>query len=123
MREVTTWQTVPPVTRFDVISRFDAGTPKSNEDGQSVTVSYLVLGEYIMGVGFTPDPRTVTIELQLVQDANSWKIRDSEELLTPRVQRTRAYRWVREQIASAKDPEARTLLQEASRQLQSEPGH
>lgn len=122
MKDVTTWKTVPPVTRFDVISRFEAGTPKSSDDGQSVTVSYLVLGEYVLGVGYTPDPRIVTVELQLVQDANGWKLRDSEELLTPRVQRARAYRWLREQIATAKDPEARASLQEASRHFQSEPG-
>lgn len=122
MRDVTTWKTVPSATRFEVISRFEAGTPKPSDDGQSVTVSYAVLGEYIIGVGFTPDPRIVTIELQLVQDGNAWKIRDSEELLTPRVQRARAHRWLREQLATAKDPEARALLQEAARQLQAEPG-
>jgi hypothetical protein len=120
MKELTTWKTVPPVTRFDVISRFEAGTPKSNDDGFSVMVSYSVLGEYILGVGYTPDPRTVTAELQFVQNANGWKLRDSEEMNTPRIQRTRAYRWLREQIATAINQEARTLLEEASKQLQPE---
>lgn len=120
IKEVTTWKTVPPVTRFDVISRFETDAPKSNDEGFSVTVSYSVLGEYILGVGYTPDPRRVTTKLQFVKDANGWKLRDSEEMNTPRIQRARAYRWLREQIATARNPEARALLEEASRQLQLE---
>lgn len=119
MTDVTTWQTIPEVTRFDVVRPPAITAPKSNPDGTvRVKITYTILGTYIMGAGFTADAHTDTIELRLIHQNDGWRISASDEMATPRLQRAPAYRWLREHLAAEKNSENRALLEDAARQLQ-----
>lgn len=118
MQELTTWQTLPSVEAFDVISGIEMETPKVGGDEARITVSYKVLGTYHKGAAYEPEARIDTVEYRLIQQDGEWKISASDEMARPRLFRAHAYRWFREQIAVAKDADAKALLEDAARQTQ-----
>jgi hypothetical protein len=83
-----------------------------------VTVSFSILGHFDTGAGYSPEKRVDTVEVQVVEDKDGWKMLGADELVRPRISRPRTLKWLREQLATEKDPHIRRALEHAMAQLQ-----
>ncbi len=114
----TTWKERPEWHGFDVIQSFDVVSAKWNARGVLVRVQYRVLGHFENGVGYGAAPHVDTVDVQVIEDKDDWKVEGSDDLVRPRVSRTRTTKWLRDEIATAKDAETKQLLEKTLRQLQ-----
>ncbi|MFB3815240.1 MAG: hypothetical protein ACE14L_14125 [Terriglobales bacterium] len=118
LESVTTFESLPEWHGFDVIARYEIAGAKSNARGVLVTVNYVVLGRFEIGVGYTPEPRLVTLEIQAVADNDDWKVLGTDNLNRPRISRARTLKWLQDQLATEQDAEWKQTLQRAIQQLQ-----
>ncbi len=118
MQELTTFKSLPDYNGFDVLAGYQVISAKPNSQGVLVAVDYNVLGRFEIGVGYTPNPRTETVEFQTVGSDDDWKIVGNEDLITPRISRVRTVKWLRDQLATEKDPQWKRSLEHTIRQLQ-----
>ncbi len=115
---ITTFKAMPAWRGFDVISGFEIVSAKPNDRGVLVVVSYGILGRYETGVGYSPSPRTQTLEVQTVEQQDEWKVLGDDDLFSPRILRARTIKWLRDQLATEKDPYTKRSLQRAITELQ-----
>ncbi len=115
---ITTFRALPDWRGFDVIDAFNVVSAKPNERGVLVVVSFNILGRYEGGVGYSPNPRTETLEFQAIEQQDEWRVFGDDDLNSPRVLRVRAVKWLRDQLATEKDPDNKRTLQRALGELQ-----
>jgi hypothetical protein len=103
-----TWTKLKPLVRFkqnadfsvvEVVSRYQVAPPEG-QSSQSVTVSYVVLGRYEIGFGYTPGPDTRDVVFRVEEKDDQLEITNLEPNI-PRVSKRVAVQWLRTQLAKS----------------------
>ena len=120
MQPLVSWREDPEFPLFMVISRFDVSAELDSQRGKyGVTVHYRILGKYDLAEGYSQEAGNQVREVRFTvnQVNNDWKITDTEPNY-PYVSKAAAVQWVNRKLAEASDPVARTLYENALKQLQ-----
>jgi len=121
---LVTWRTNPEYVEINVIARYNVDPePDSSGHGKyTVTVHYRLLGSYNLNIGYVPEARGATQDVQytVTDTKGEMRISDAENNL-PHPSRAAMLRWLNSQLATAQDDTARARYQDALRKLQAQP--
>ncbi|MGB7554255.1 MAG: hypothetical protein WBM04_07765 [Candidatus Korobacteraceae bacterium] len=114
------WKTNPDYQQIDVISRYTVETAPVLTNGRySVTVHYRRLGRYEPGIGYSRIMASPTEDVEYTVTAvkDEWRIDDAEPNF-PHPSQAAMVKWLTAQISSTQDASAKSIYEEALRQLQ-----
>ena len=124
VQPVVWWKTNPDYTQINVISRYTVDTAPVMKHGKyTVSVHYRLLGSYDLVTGYVPEPANTVQDVDYTVTAvnDEWRISDADNPY-PHPSRAAMLKWLNDKIASTQDANAKTLYQEALRQLRAQSG-
>jgi hypothetical protein len=120
LEPIVWWKTNPDYQQIDVISRFTVETEPVLTNGRyTVTVHYRRLGRYDPGIGYSRVMTSPTEDVEYTVTAvkDEWRIDDAEPNF-PHPSQAAMVKWLTAQISSTQDASAKSVYEEALRQLQ-----
>ena len=117
------WKTNPDYTRIDVVSRYTVDPePASSHGKYRVTVVYRLLGSYDLAIGYSREaPGSVQEVNYTVTETNGeWRVLDADNNF-PHPSRAVMLKWLSDKVSATQDKIAKTLYQDALRQLEAQP--
>jgi len=122
MKPLTTWTDNPVSRAFRVVSRFDVTDNSGSVRSASITVRYLPLGTFELGIGYSPstDSDEVVFNVKSVDD--QWRIDATDpEPLIPQISKPVAVQWLEAKLKTVTDPAEKISIETALKQLQVKP--
>jgi hypothetical protein len=119
VKPLTTWSDNPAWRYFEVISRYDQLDDNTSLHSARVTVRYLRLGSFEMGVGFTPARDTQDVQFSVKEIDQGWRIDTTDpDPLQPQVSKSVAVQWLQAKLKTSTDPGEKASIESALKQLQ-----
>ncbi len=120
---LVTWHANPEYSEINVIARYTVdAAPASDNSKYSVTVHYRLLGTYNLSMGYVPEaPNAIQdVEFTVTDTNGNLRISDIENTL-PHPSRAAMLKWLNDKVGETQGEHAKTLYEEALRQLQAQP--
>ena len=118
MKSLTSWKENPAWRQFRVGSRYEQTGETNGYHNARIAMQYQVLGDFELGVGFTPAPASQSIDFKLKENDDQWRIESTDpELFIPHVSKTRAIQWLTEKQKTVTDPGEKISIESALKQL------
>lgn len=118
MKALTTWKENPDWQAFTIVSQYDVVSANESARSATVTVKYGVLGRFQLGVGYTPDPGSETVDFKVRELEDGWRIEELSPTINPHVSLARAVQWLQATLASEKDAANKIAIENALQTLQ-----
>ncbi len=115
MGPLTTMRTNPDFNYIVIVSRYQMDAPARPTD--NVDVSYLVIGRYENGIGFSRSSRSDVVTFRVVDKDDDLVISDIGSP-APHVSLRAALAWMKERLAHAKSELEKDQLRDALKNLQ-----
>ncbi len=117
MKPLTTWKENPDFQVFTIVSQYDVVTAHEGLRSAVVTVKYSVLGRFQLGVGYTPDPGSETVDFRVRDSEDGWRIEEQNPAINPHVSRALAVQWLQAALNSEKSPANKVAIEKALQTL------
>ena len=122
MKSLTTWTDNPAWRRFRIVSRYDQTNTAAGARSARITVRYLPLGTFELGVGFSPDTEPDDVEFTVRNVDEDWRIDTTNpDPLVPQVSKAVAVQWLEGKLKTVTDPAEKISIETALKQLQAKP--
>ena len=119
MKQLTTWTDNPAWRRFRVVSRYDQTNTDAGARSARITVRYLPVGTFEMGIGFAPESGPYDVDFTVRPLDETWRIDStSPDPLMPQVSRPAAVQWLQAKLKTVTDPAEKISIETALKQLQ-----
>ncbi|MGH9524053.1 MAG: hypothetical protein ACRD3E_16140 [Terriglobales bacterium] len=118
MKPLTSWTENPAWRSFRVVSRYDQTNTAAGARSARITVRYLPVGTFEMGIGFTPESGSYDAEFTVKQVDEEWRIdATSPDPLMPQVSKLAAVQWLQGKLKTVTDPADKISIETALKQL------
>lgn len=118
IQPVTGWRDNPEFHRIAVVSRYQIMPDARSERGRTVfDVQYDVTGEYDLSGGYFPDPRRITVQVEVGDYAGDDRVLGISEPISF-AGRPRFLQWLQARLASETDPVAKATIEASLQRLQ-----
>jgi hypothetical protein len=122
MKPLTTWTENPAWRVFRVVSRFDVTSDSGSVHSANVTVRYLPLGTFELGIGYTASSETDEVVFNVKSVDDEWRIDSTDPgPLVPQVSKSVAVQWLQGKLKTVTDPADKLSIETALKQLQVKP--
>ena len=118
MKPLTNWKDNPAWRRFRIASRYQQGDEVHGFHSSRIAVRYLMLGEFELGIGYTPLTDPEDIEFKLKETDGEWHIESTDpDTFYPHVSKAQAIQWMQDKLKSTTDAAEKISLESALKQL------
>lgn len=120
MKSLTTWTDNPAVRRFRIVSRYDQTNTSAGVHSARITVRYLPVGTFELGIGFSPGAEPDDVEFTVKEVDDEWRIDMTDpDPLEPQISKSAAVQWLQAKLKTVTDPGEKVSIETALKQLQS----
>lgn len=119
MKPLTTWSDNSNWRTFRIVSRYDQTGENAGPYTAHITVRYLPVGIFELGIGFTPsiDPDDVTFTVK--ENDGAWRIDTTDpEPLFPQVSKVAAVQWLQAKLKTVTDAAEKISIETTLKKLQ-----
>ncbi len=100
----------PEFNSIYVVSRYQLIPP--DKVGMTTDVSYMVIGRYDLGIGYTPAPGTRYVTYRFAEKDGTLEVEDIDPP-QPNVSKPAMITWLKAQLATAKSPDEKMPIEKA----------
>ena len=119
MKSLTTWSDNPAWRTFRIVSRYDQTGMHAGSRSARITVRYLPIGIFELGVGFTPMRDPDDVEFTVKQADDDWQIDSTDpDFFRPQVSKAAAVQWLQAKLKTVTDRADKVSIETALKQLQ-----
>jgi hypothetical protein len=118
IQPVTGWRDNPEFRRIAVVARYQIMPDAHSERGRMVfDVQYDLIGEYDLSGGYFPDPRRITVQVEVGDFSGDDRVLSTSEP-SPFAGRPRLLQWLQARLATETDPVAKATIEASLQRLQ-----